>query len=248
VTAPPARWSTAAIAAVLAGGSVSAGEAGCAGASPKASAPHAALRETGLRAPDDPTVRPARLFPESLDEGSSLGHEPGKGSRAIVAGIRVASVPDGAIFAAVDRLPSTPASVVALPDRLGGGFLFALGKQLWRAPSWLAQASPIFVAPAQIGQVLVGLDRAYVRTTLGVLTAIDPRTGTVTDLGPLPASPSVSRVAALDAWRAVAIADLRGALVTLDAGSTWRPLPLPIDPSDVVAVDDSLAVGGSDSQ
>jgi hypothetical protein len=187
------------------------------------------------------------VYPESIDEASTLGHEPGKGSRAIVAGIRVASVSEGPIFAATDRLPSTPTSVVALPERLGGGFLFGMGKQLWRAPSWLTPASPIFVSPNPIAQVLVGLDRAYVRTMLGVITAIDPRTGAVTDLGPLPASPSVSRVAALDAWRAVAIADLRGAMVTVDAGSTWRPLPLPIDPSDVLAVDESLLVGGPDA-
>jgi hypothetical protein len=175
-----------------------------------------------------------------------MGHEPGRGERAIVAGIRVASSPDGSIVAAADRLPSTPTSFVALPERLGGGFLFALGKHLWRSAGWLTPAAPVFTGSSSIAQVLVGLDRAYVRTTQGVLTAIDPRTGTLADLGSLPATPSVVRLAALDAWRAVAVADLRGALVTLDAGSTWRRLPLPIDPGDVVALDESLAVGGLD--
>ncbi|MDP9000156.1 MAG: hypothetical protein M3O46_08600, partial [Myxococcota bacterium] len=39
---------------------------------------------------------------------------------------------------------------------------------------------------------------------------------------------------------------LGGALLTVDAGSTWRPLGLPIEPTDVVPLYDSIAVGGPD--
>ena len=69
------------------------------------------------------------------------------------------------------------------------------------------------------------------------------------DLGPLPASPRVVSVAALDAWRAIAVADLRGTLVTVDAGSSWRPVRLPIEPARAAALAapaDAFAVGGVD--
>jgi hypothetical protein len=153
---------------------------------------------------------------------------------------------DGAMLVASDRLPATPSSVVALPERLGGGFVFAIGPHLWAAGAWLRRANALFTSPLPIAQVLVGLDRIYMRSPQGALAALDPRTGIQLDLGPLPASPNVGKLAALDAWRAVAVADLRGTLLTLDAGSTWRPLALPIDPTEVVALGDSIAVGGPD--
>jgi hypothetical protein len=243
----PRLRSAAAAVAALAGVAMLSQQSACGGglASTHLARP-TGLRARGLRAPDDLTVHPARLFPETLDEASLFGHEPGRGARAIVSGLRITASPEGPMYAAADRFPATPTSVVELPERMGGGFLFGLGKALWRAPSWLEPASPVFASTTPIAQVLVGLDRAYVRSAQGALTALDPRSGAITDLGPLPASPSVGRLAALDAWRAVAIADLRGALVTLDAGSTWRPLALPIDANDVVPLESSIAVGGTD--
>jgi hypothetical protein len=197
-------------------------------------------------APDDVMVRGARILPESLDDGRVWGAAPGGGERAIVGGERVVSWPDGAMAATVDRLPADPSAAVEVPERMGGGFLFAMGPRLWRADAWLARAEPLFTMPSAIVQVQAGLDRMYVRTVGGGLLAVDPRKGTLVGLGPLPATPTLGRMAAIDAWRAVAIADLRGALLTLDAGSTWRPLPLPIDPVDVMLTGDGLAVVGND--
>jgi hypothetical protein len=211
-----------------------------------AEAPPGALREAGLRAADDPTVRGARLFPEALDDSHGWGIEPGGGVRAIVAGLRVVSMADGSMFVATDRLPATPSSVVVLPERLGGGFLFAIGPHVWRSEGWLGRSTAFFTGSAPISQVLVGLDRVYLRSPQGSLVALDAATGAPVGLGPLPASPSIGRIAALDAWRAVAIADLRGALLTVDAGSTWRPLPLPIEPREVISLGESIAVGGLD--
>jgi hypothetical protein len=219
----------------------------CAGAPPRlAEAPPAGLAEAGLDAALDPTVRGARLFPAGLDEAHGWGVEPGGGVRAIVAGVRVVSMANGAMFVASDRLAATPSSIAALPERLGGGFLFGIGPHLWRAETWLGPASALFTSSAPVAQLLVGLDRVYLRSPQGSLAGLDPRTGAPVGLGPLPASPHVGRVAALDAWRAVAIADLRGVLMTHDAGSTWYPLDLPIEPSDVVALTESIAVGGLD--
>jgi hypothetical protein len=202
-----------------------------------------------MGAPEDPTVRGARLLPASLDEARAWGSEAGGGVRAVIAGLRIVSSPDGAIAAAPDRLPSNPSAVTELPDRLGGGFLFVVANHLWRARSWLSPSVPVFTAPGPIADVFVGLDRVYARNQQGPLLALDPRTGASLDLGPLPASPRVASIAAIDAWRAIAVADLRGTLITLDAGSSWRPVPLPIEPVKGVALeqgDEGFAVVGFD--
>lgn len=213
------------------------------------------LHAQGVRALADPTVRGARLLPENVAQARPFGEEPGGGKRAIVSGVRFVQWADGAMSAASDRLPPGGAAeqdrvVVQVPDRIGGGFLFASGVHLWRADAWLAAARPVFTAPNAIGSLLVGLDRVYVRTQgapHGALEAIDPRTGALMDLGSLPATSFLSDIAALDAWRAVALVDLRGALLTLDAGSTWRPLGVPIDPTSAKAVGDAIVVSGIDA-
>ena len=222
--------------------------AACAGATGPVRPPPVALglRAKDLRAPDDPTVRGARLLPERMTEARAWGTEPGGGVRWIVAGERVLTWPEGSLSAGSDRLPGAPSSVVEVPERMGGGFLFAMGSRLWRSDAWLDPVRPILNAPGNIAQILPGLDRVYLRVQQGALLAIDPRSGDPVGPGPLPASPGLTSVAALDAWRAVAIADLRGALLTLDAGATWRPLALPIDPAEVVPLEGALAIGGLD--
>ncbi len=244
--------------AVRLGGALVALAAGCAGAGPRrldagASTPPAGLRTPGMRAPDDPTVADPRVLPATFDEARPWGPEPGGGVRAIVAGLRVVVRATGQLEAARDPLPGNPQIVTELPDRLGGGFLFAMGARgtshLWRAPTWLGPASPILTTGAPLADVFVGLDRVYVRVAQGPLAALDPRTGAPLDLGPLPASPRVATVAALDAWRAVAVADLRGAMVTLDAGSSWRAVPLPVEPSRAVVgagPEEGFAIAGFD--
>jgi hypothetical protein len=206
----------------------------------------AGLRTLGLGAPADPTVRGARLIPASLEEARIWGTAPGGGVRRIVAGLRIVSSPAGDVLAASDRLPGNPSTVCELPERLGGGFLMGLGAHLWAAKTWLGVAAPLFTMPVAIAEVFVGLDRVYLRSSQGPLVAIDPRTGAALDLGPLPASPRVASIAALDAWRAVATADLRGALVTLDAGSSWRLVALPAEPLRTLATGDAFAVAGLD--
>lgn len=201
------------------------------------------FRVTGIGASADPTVRTARLLPETVDDTQGYGNEPGGGLRAITAGLRVVTTREGAIVAAEDRLPQAPQLTTALPDRLGGGFLFVLGTTVWRADHWLDPAKPIFSSLQPIQGIVPGLDRVYVRAQNAYL-AIDGKTGAVLDLGPWPASPFVSGFAAADGWRAAAVTDLRGVLATFDAGATWRPLDLPMEARQVLTSGDSLAVGG----
>ncbi|HEY3816512.1 MAG TPA: hypothetical protein VGL81_05040 [Polyangiaceae bacterium] len=221
---------------------------GCAGslAGVHAVSAERGLRETGLRAPDDLTVHGAHVLPESVSDGRVWGEGPAGGTLAIVAGLRVVTWPDGSISAAVERLPGAPSTAVPVPERMGGGYLFAIDARLWRADSWLGRTEPLVTLAGPIAQLQIGLDRVYLRSISGVLVAVDPQRGALRDLGPLPATPAHGRMAALDAWRAVAIGDLRGAMLTLDAGSTWRPLALPIEPADVVVMNDGIAVGGLD--
>ncbi|MBX3260563.1 MAG: hypothetical protein KF782_12790 [Labilithrix sp.] len=204
------------------------------------------FRATGAGAGADPTLRPARLLPEDVDATTTYGAEAGGGSRVLTAGLRVVTYPKGAIVAAQDRLPQAPQTTIALPDRLGGGFLFVLGTTLWRADRWLGPAKPIFTSSSPLQAILPGLDRVYLRAQNTVL-AIDGRSGQVLDLGPWPASPFVASYAAADGWRAAAVTDMRGVVATFDAGATWKSLDLPLEPKEIVVSSDALAIGGFES-
>ncbi|MEA2752314.1 MAG: hypothetical protein QOI41_6457 [Myxococcales bacterium] len=218
--------------------------AACGGAGKNARSPDGgSFRAIGIGASADPTVRGARLLPETVDDAQGYGNEPGGGLRAITAGLRVVTTHEGAIVTADDRLPQAPQLTTALPERLGGGFLFVLGTTIWRADHWLDTARPIFASLQAIQAIVPGLDRVYVRAQNAYL-AIDGKTGNVLDLGPWPASPFVSGFAAADGWRAAAVTDLRGVVATYDAGATWRALDLPMEPRQVLVSGDSLAIGG----
>ena len=217
--------------------------AACGKGGPARSPDAGALRVVGVGSSIDPTVRSARLLPETVDETQGYGNEAGGGVRAITAGLRVVTTHEGAIVAAEERLPQPPQLTTALPDRLGGGFLFVLGTTIWRADHWLDTARPIFASLQGIQAIVPGLDRVYVRAQNAYL-AIDGKTGAVLDLGPWPASPFVSGFAAADGWRAAAVTDLRGVVATYDAGATWRALDLPMEPRQVLVSGDSLAIGG----
>jgi len=208
----------------------------------------AALR-TGAAPPADPTLRPAHLVPlRGAEEAKSFGAEPGGGTRMLVSGVRIVKLAGGGVQSASDPLPAPPSTTVEIPERLGGGFLFAIGPTIYRAKSWLAPLEMIYAAPLAPTQLFVGLDRAYVRLSNGAYAAFDAKTGDPMDLGPWPASPQVTRYAAADGWRAVAIADLRGAVATFDAGGRWQSLDLPIQPKEVVQRQDALVVLGTDSE
>lgn len=186
-------------------------------------------------------------MPATLQEARFWGAEPGGGERAVVAGVRVVVHADGSLAVAADRLPGSPSSVAPIPERLGGGFVYILGSQLWRSQTWLGDVAPIFTASSTIDRAFVGLDRIYLRLSPGSLAALDPRSGRLRELGPLPSAPHFGQLVALDAWRALVIADLRGALVTADAGASWHPVSLPLEPYEVVGLEDAFRVTAVDA-
>jgi len=165
--------------------------------------------------------------------------------RELVGGVRFILRDDGAIRSAAELLPDGPLDVAEVPDRLGGGFLFAAGKRLWRSGDWLGPLTPWLDLGSDAAKLFVGLDRIYAIRGSWVI-ALDPRSGAIVDRGPLPDSPKVSQVTSLDAWRAAAIGDFRGAVATFDAGATWTNISIPVDPVSLATLDDAIAIHGAD--
>lgn len=206
---------------------------------PRASSPAQAI---GAASNAVAPLTPARLVPESAADKPTFGLEPGGGTRSIVAGLRVIAIKGGALRVSEQRFTAMPSSVATLPPHLGSGFLFVVGATVWRSDEWLSTATPIFTSAQAILQVLPGLDRVYVKTP-NTYVAIDGRSGKVLDLGPWPRTSFVASYAASGSWRAAAITDLRGVVVTSDAGATWRSIDVPFEPRQVVASGPNLLLG-----
>lgn len=219
-----------------------------------ACAPHAASpadqSTLALAAPAKPLDKPPsepHVVPVEYDAAHRFGFEAGRGLRTMTAGVRILNLPGGGVLAASQVFSQPPSQTVSVPPRMGGGFLFVVGSVVWRADEWLGPLRPIYTSPVGITRVFIGLDRAYVRTSSMTHLAFEPKSGAPLDLGPWPPSPFVGSYAAADGWRAVAITDLRGAVVTLDAGSTWKPLALQAQARDVSLVGDALVISGIDA-
>ncbi len=181
------------------------------------------VRSAGVGAFQDPTVLGGRLVPEQVPPARLTGTETDGARRGVLAGYRVLVAPDGAIQVSQDRLATTPESALAVPARLGGGYLHVVGSTVLRSDTWLSTVRPVYQSRTPIQRLFVGLDRIYLRAQHGH-AALDPRTGAALELGPMPAGPQIVSYAARDGWRAAAIADLVGLVTTDDAGASWRPV------------------------
>lgn len=185
-------------------------------------------------AADDPTVRGAYFRPEvvTLPPTASVS---AAGVRWMVQGRRFQVLSSGEVEGARERIDES-ATVVQVPSRLGGGFLFLRGDTILRAEDWLGDPRPIFVSSRPVADMFVGLDRMYLRARSGAHLAFDAATGVPLDLGPWPTAPAVGAYVALDAWRALALTDVRGVVATVDAGRTWTELAIPLLASSASAV------------
>ncbi len=218
----------------------------CGGAPPAPSAAKAVATASTLVE----MVTPSRLIPDLAGPRGVVARDSGQ-RRVLLDRLRMIARDDGAIERASELLPRGAVSAVALPPRLGGGYLFLAntgsGAQIWRATDWLARLRPLVQLSSVVDAVIPGFDRLYVRyQSNGRLAAIDADTGDPRGLGTLPPAAAYGRLAFADGWRAVVDTDLRGPLATFDAGSTWRSVgigerPLSID---VVSGDPAVTVAG----
>jgi len=191
-------------------------------------------------------VTPSHLFPELVGTRGYVANEDGA-ERVLVDRMRLLVHPGGAVERADELFPGGNVLSVALPSRLGGGYLFHVnaggGTEIWRAASWLDKLHPLTRRNEVVSDIVAGFDRLYLRLPTGNrVLALDARTGEPMGLGPLPISSSYGMLAFADGWRAVVDADLRGPLITFDAGANWRAVGLAERTLGVGVVDGNPAV------
>jgi hypothetical protein len=184
----------------------------------QAAAPHAVRPDFGgwMLAPEGPAGNDGRVAPD--------------GSRYfILRGTRWVDHPDGSTERSRQVFQEDDVKALELPRHLGGGYLFyvthSAGTSLWRADSWTADAKPIGRVDPPASEIIPGFDRLYLASATNYgIRAIDPLSGKALDLAPLPPAPAYGDMAFSDAWTAVVLAGVRGALASFDAGESWHPV------------------------
>ncbi len=175
-------------------------------------------------------VTPSWLIPELERRALRPWSDDPEQNRYLLGGLRVVVHGDGRVDRAAERFPSGGVEAIPMPERFGGGFLFyqvdSRGTRSWRAEDWTAVLKPLSYISPQAREIVPGFDRLYVRTPSGSLLALDPDTGQPMPRGPLPPTSAWGAMAFADGWRGVVETELRGPLVTFDAGATWLPLPI----------------------
>ena len=191
-------------------------------------------------------VSPSRLLPEIVGARGQVAAEDGA-ERVLVDRMRLVVRADGSLDRAAELLPGGSVHSVALPSRLGGGYLFHVnaggGTEIWRASGWLDKLQPVTRRNDVVSDIVPGFDRLYLKLASGNrLLALDAKTGEPMGLGPLPVAAAYGMLAFADGWRAVVDTDLRGPLTTFDAGATWRGVDLAERAAGVGVVDGNPAV------
>ena len=118
---------------------------------------------------------------------------------------------------------SPAGATLEVPERLGGGWLFVVGREVWSTPGWLQRPKRLFEFSAT-PRVYVGMATLVAQEPWRPPVAFRPD-GQVVPLTGWPESPAIADLAARDATHAAVVADLRGLAVTEDGGTTWREIP-----------------------
>ncbi|MGE3668089.1 MAG: hypothetical protein AB7K71_00450 [Polyangiaceae bacterium] len=193
-------------------------------------------------------VTPARMVVLPEGRESSYQERDVDGSLRIIAyGLRMLEHQDGSLEVAEQTIPDRlNVKPLELPPRLGGGFIFySSGSRslFWTAKTWLGKLKPAASFSADINWVTPGFDRIYLSTaSSNEILAVDPLTWQPTDLGPLPPAPGYGTMAFAGEWVAAVESDVRGVLITLDAGASWRPLEVNTPPSPISVQDDKISI------
>jgi hypothetical protein len=197
-----------------------------------------------------PFAHPSRWFPlKQTGEPRVAFPDPDGSVRVIERGLRIVEHPDGRLERAPDLFPKGGVvGAVELPNRLGGGFLFHVVTEgttrLYRAASWTEKARPLSKLPFEASQIAAGFDRLYAvsgRTHAAI--GIDPKDGRVVGIGALPEAPAYGGMAFGDGWLGAVEVDVRGVLVTFDAGASWHRLDVPSVAPGVYEQDGRVVLG-----
>lgn len=130
------------------------------------------------------------------------------GTRAVLRDGLVSLVP-GAVG------PST--RVEAIPSWLGGGFLFHDGQALYRAAAFDGPVQPL-IALGGLSRISFGPKAALLRGSAGDRWMLALPSGALTDIAPV----GLVDIAMLPDGRVAAMTEAGGALVSADAGATFR--------------------------
>lgn len=183
-----------------------------------------------LLAPEGPAGNDVRTAPD--------------GSRLFVSrGTRWIDHPDGSTERSRQVFQEDEVKAIELPEHLGGGFLFYVtsgtGTQLWRADTWTGDLRVLGRVDPPLSEIVPGFDRLYLTSaTSYALRAIDAFDGKALDTSPLPPAPAYGDMLFVDAWTAVVLAGVRGALATFDAGESWHHIATPAPVSELDRLQD----------
>jgi hypothetical protein len=178
-------------------------------------------------------VGPARWFPgASTGEPRLEEEDPDGTARVVDHGLRWIEYEDGRIERATDMLPEGGTlALLRLPARLGAGFVFHTAfegtTRLYRSLTFTGKLTPLVRLPFEVSQLVAGFDRLYaVSTRSRALIGIDVATGAVSAVDTVPNAAAYGGMAFTDGWVGAVETDVRGVLVTFDAGSVWHPVPI----------------------
>lgn len=220
-----------------------------------AAAESAAQREPLSPRAASPTVRGGHwmLVPEQMELGRTLSTVDGR-RLLLVGGTRWVDHPDGSIERAEQVLSEDNLRAIALPERLGKGYVFYAdtghATLIWRADEWVGALQPLAQVDPPVRAIVPGFDRLYLTgQTSHAVRAIDAKSGVAKDLAPLPAAATYAGMAFADPWFGVVLADVRGPLATFDAGESWHPLARTLRARDVSVLGPSaLAIDAEDGR
>ena len=135
----------------------------------------------------------------------------------ILDGLRI--VAQGSSMRAAKEIAEQPlVAAYRIPARLGGGFLFRSRTALYVSKTWDGALEPLVTTPSDIADVAFGPKAMLVRGEQGERWGIDLPSGARTTVVPA----GLYDIATLADGRAAAIVEMGRALVSTDAGATWK--------------------------
>lgn len=226
--------------------------AACGGA-PSGHSAKSASAITDVVAAED--VGPSRVLVLPAADDIAFSERDSDGTRrGISHGIRFIEYPDGHAEYARDVFPNPEIlQTLSLPDRLGRGYLFYAsdeeGTSVWRSESWTGRANPVVRLATTVSQIAAGFDRLYaISRRTGGVAAIEADSGKLLELGPIPPSASYGGMAFADSWMAAVEVDMRGVLVTFDAGASFTPAALRTTLPGVSSVDGHIVLNTTEGR